>query len=157
MKITQRTQAEFSLEKSLAFISSKTETRLGVEICNRLKMYLFLFLNSFRILLHNCVYFLVIPASWETKTIHKFRVKIQFSQMDGIGWWSHPGRFMNSLTKHSLELPQIINVGLYRIPSADSGVHLNWVISLKNKGSGWLQKTYAQADKVHTNEKIQMF
>lgn len=39
------------------------------------------FLNSLRILLHNSVYFLPIPASWETETIHNFRVKIQFPRI----------------------------------------------------------------------------
>lgn len=45
-------------------------------------MYPIPLLNSLRISLHNCVYFLIIPASWENKTIHNFRVKIQFSQID---------------------------------------------------------------------------
>lgn len=44
-------------------------------------MYPIPFLNSLRLLLHSCVYFLIIPTSRETKTIHNFRVKIQFSQI----------------------------------------------------------------------------
>lgn len=85
-------------------------------------MYPSPFLNSLRISLHNWVYFLIIPASWETKTIHNFRVKIQFSQI----------ALVHSLTVSPQQIYEFINKALgwappdlYKIPSADSVIQVH--------------------------------
>lgn len=134
-------------------ISLKTETWLTIEICNHLKMYPIPSLSSLRILLHNCVYFLIIPASWETKTIHNFRVKIQFSQT----------AFVHSLTVSPWQIYEFISKALGWAPTdlkcwvvqnplswlSNPGAHLDWVISLKIRVLGDSNKplsaAYAQA------------
>lgn len=89
-------------------------------------MYPIPFLNSLRIPLHNWVYFLIIPASWETKTIHNFRVKIQFSQIPLVHSLTvSPRQIYEFINKALGWAPQILDAGLYKIPSADSVIQVH--------------------------------